>query len=163
METIKIVIVEDEEAHFHLMKRTIEKAIPGVSIEHFAEANSFIAGMDGIAPDVVIADYRMPGMDGIEFLKTFKSQHENIPVIIITGQGDEQVAVQAMKLGASDYLVKAGEFFALLPGAVQKVVREKKLQESLNKTESASRTWPNAPRTGYGKWTWKESTPTPIP
>ena len=132
---LKLVIMEDEEAHFHLMKRTIEKVIPGVSIKHFSEAHSCLAGVDSIAPDVVIADYRMPGMDGIEFLKTFKSRHANTPVIIITGQGDEQVAVQAMKLGASDYLVKAGDFFTLLPGTIQKVVREKKLQESLNKTE----------------------------
>lgn len=134
-EMLKLVIIEDEEAHFLLMKRMIEKVIPGVSIEHFFDAHSCLAGVDNIAPDLIIADYLMPGMNGIEFLKAFRPRHKDTPVIIITGQGDEQVAVQAMKLGASDYLVKTGDFVTLLPSTVEKVVHEKKLQESLNKTE----------------------------
>lgn len=53
---------------------------------------------------------------------------------MITGQGDERVAVEAMKLGAWDYLVRSGDVFTLLPGAIEKVVRERKLKEALERS-----------------------------
>jgi len=136
MEALKVVIIEDEEAHFQLMKRAIHKAFPEVGVEHFFDADACLERLDGIAPDVVIADYLMPGMNGIEFLKAFKPGHKDIPVIIITGQGDEHIAVQAMKDGASDYLVKAGDFFALVPGVIERVFQERRLRDSLERSEN---------------------------
>ncbi len=54
---------------------------------------------------------------------------------MITGQGDESIAVQAMKAGASDYVVKSPEFFRLLPSTIEKVVRKQKLKDSLDAVE----------------------------
>ena len=75
--------------------------------------------------------YLIPGMTGIEFLEALKEADQDTPVIMITGQGDQNIAVQAMKLGAWDYIVKSADFFTLLPSVVQKVVREARLKESL--------------------------------
>ena len=131
MEQLKLVIIEDEDAHFQLMKRAIIKAYPDASIHYFQEAAGCLERLDEINPDVVISDYILPGMNGIEFLKSLNREKRDIPVIMITGQGDENLAIQAMKLGAWDYLVKSGDFFTLIPSVIGKVVREWKLKESL--------------------------------
>ena len=131
MEQLTLVIIEDEEAHFQLMKRAIEKAYPFASLYYFQEAAGCIHKLDEINPDILIADYLMPGMNGIELLEYLNRKKRNIPVIIITGQGDENIAIQAMKLGAWDYLVKSGDFFTLIPSVIEKVIREWKLKDSL--------------------------------
>ena len=131
MEQLKLVIIEDDEAHYQLMKRSIIKAYPDASIHYFQEAAGCLQRLDEINPDLVMADYLLPGMNGIEFLKSLNQEKRDIPVIIITGQGDENLAIQAMKLGAWDYLVKSGDFFTLIPIVIGKVVREWKLKESL--------------------------------
>ncbi|NVM20162.1 MAG: response regulator [Desulfobacterales bacterium] len=135
MVPLKLVIIEDEEAHFQLMKRAIEKAYPLASVDYFAKAEACLERLDEISPDVIITDYLMDGMNGIEFLESLNREKTDIPVIMITGQGDEKIAIRAMKLGAWDYLVKSGDFFTLLPGVIEKVVRERKLKASLQRSE----------------------------
>jgi len=135
MEQLKLVIIEDNDAHFQLIKRAVLKAFPDISINYFQEAASCLEKLDEINPDVVIADYFLPGMNGIEFLESLNQEKIGIPVIIITGQGDENIAIQAMKLGAWDYLVKSGEFFTLIPSVIDKVVRERKIKASLEDSQ----------------------------
>ncbi|MFP5213897.1 MAG: PAS domain S-box protein, partial [Acidobacteriota bacterium] len=130
-----IVIIEDEEAHFQLMKRAIGKEIPHASILYFDDASAFLRDLPRIRPDVIFVDYLMPGMNGIDILKTLKHSGNQTPVVMITGQGDEGIAVQAMKAGAWDYLVKSPDFFKLLPSTIEKTVRERKLRASLHAME----------------------------
>ena len=139
MEQLKLIIIEDDDAHFQLMKRAIIKAYPDASIHYFQEAVSCLEMLDEINPDLVVADYLLPGMNGIEFLKSLNREKRDIPVIIITGQGDENLAIQAMKLGAWDYLVKSGDFFPLIPSVIGKVVREWKLKASLQGSQKRFR------------------------
>jgi signal transduction histidine kinase/DNA-binding NarL/FixJ family response regulator len=134
MESMQLVIIEDHEPHFELMKRAIAKEFPSVRIHHFPDAGTCLEHLDDLNPDIIVADYLMPGMNGIEFLEALKRDSLDIPVIMLTGQGNESVAVQAMKLGAWDYLVKSADIFKLLPGAVGKVVRERKLRDSLRES-----------------------------
>ena len=139
MEQLKLIIIEDDDAHFQLMKRAIIKAYPDASIHYFQEAVSCLEMLDEINPDLVVADYLLPGMNGIEFLKSLNREKRDIPVIMITGQGDENLAIQAMKLGAWDYLVKSGDFFPLIPSVIGKVVREWKLKASLQGSQKRFR------------------------
>jgi len=76
----------------------------------------------------------MPKMDGLQLLQKLKELKPETEVIVISAQGTVERAVQAMKLGASDYLVKSADIFKLLPSAVEKVVRERKLRESLRES-----------------------------
>jgi PAS domain S-box-containing protein len=135
VEPLKLIIIEDEEAHFSLMKRAITKAFPHASIYHFQDANTCLKRLDSITPNIIITDYLLPGMNGIEFLETLSQKKGDIPVIMTTGQGDENIAVRAMKLGAIDYLVKSGDFFTLLPAVIEKVVHKNRLEQSLLKSE----------------------------
>jgi len=137
--TLTLAIIEDEDAHFNLMKRAIVKDLPNTAVYHFQEPKSCLESLPEIAPAVIITDYLMPGMNGIEFIKVLNQQAVYIPVIMITGQGDEGIAASAMKLGAKDYLVKSGNFFALLPSVIEKVVSEKKISDSLREAEEKYR------------------------
>jgi signal transduction histidine kinase len=134
MEPFQIVIIEDQEAHFELMKRAIVKEFPSARIHHFPDAGTCLEHLDDLNPDIIVADYLMPGMNGIEFLEALKRDSRDTPVIMLTGQGNESIAVHAMKLGAWDYLVKSADIFKLLPGAVGRVVRERKLRDSLRES-----------------------------
>ncbi len=135
MEPLNLIIVEDEEAHYQLMRLATLKEFPSARVHHFVDAMSCLDQIDDVNPDVIIADYRMPGMDGIEFLRVLGHRNKDIPVIIITGQGDERIAVQAIKLGAWDYLVKSSDSFVLLPSLLEKVVSARRLRSSLREVE----------------------------
>ncbi len=140
MKPLKLVIIDDEEAHLQLMKRVINKAFPLASVHYFEKAAPCLEKLDEITPDVIITDYLMAGMNGIDFLEALKQENKDIPVIMITGQGDENIAVQAMKLGAWDYLVKSPNFFDLLPSIIEKVTREWKLKDTVRESEERYRT-----------------------
>lgn len=134
-ESLKLIIIEDEEAHFLLMERAIRKEFPNASIYHYSDAGAFFEQLKEIHPSAVIVDYLIPGMNGLELLERLNQEENSIPVIMITGQGDERIAVQAMKSGAWDYLVKTADFFSLLPNSIERVVRERKLRDSLRAIE----------------------------
>jgi signal transduction histidine kinase len=57
-------------------------------------------------PDIVLLDYQMPDLNGLEFLSQLRTQQTVLPVVMVTGRGDEEIAVQSMKMGAQDYIVK---------------------------------------------------------
>lgn len=154
MDHLSLVIIEDEDAHFSLMERTITEGLPNVIIHHFRDGQVCLERLAEIAPDIIITDYLMPGMNGIEFLEALGQGDMEIPVIMITGQGDENIAVRAMKLGAWDYLVKSADFFTLLPSVVEKVIREWNLKESLRRSER--RFQDLAERTS--NWLWEVDT-----
>jgi len=136
---LNILLVEDEEAHFKLMERAIAENFPHASVSHFKDANTCLEKLDEITPDIIITDYLLPGINGIEFLKALKLKNNQIPVIMITGQGDETIAAYSMKLGAWDYIVKSADFFVLLPSVIERVLREWRLKESLRKSETRFR------------------------
>ena len=84
--------------------------------------------------DVILMDYRLPDGNGVEFLKEFSQKDINSPVIMVTGEGDEQIAVQTIQLGALDYVVKRGSFYLSLPAVIEKIIREYALQESVKRS-----------------------------
>jgi DNA-binding NtrC family response regulator len=101
---MKISIVDDEKD----MRESITQwlTLSGYETESFDSASNALKYIGKEHPGIVISDIKMPGMDGIEFLKKLMVKDSTLPVILITGHGDVAMAVEAMHLGAYDFLEK---------------------------------------------------------
>ena len=102
--TMKVAIVDDEAD----MRQSISQwlALSGFDTETYTSAEEALAGLGPEFPGVVVSDVKMPGMDGMAFLKRLMSLDSGLPVIMITGHGDVPMAVEAMRVGAFDFLEK---------------------------------------------------------
>ena len=101
---MKIAIVDDEKD----MRQSISQwlALSGYDTETFASAEEALGAVGPDYPGIVISDIKMPGMDGIQFLRKLMGSDSALPVIMITGHGDVPMAVEAMRIGAFDFLEK---------------------------------------------------------
>ncbi len=84
--------------------------------------------------DAILLDYRLPDGTGLEALDGLRRRGYDTPVVMITGQGDERLAVQAMQLGAKDYLVKGSNDLHKLPALIQNTIREHHLERSVHRS-----------------------------
>jgi len=101
---MKIAIIDDERD----MRQSISQwlALSGYDTEAFASAEEALRVLGPDYPGIVVTDIKMPGMDGMQFLKRLMGTDSSLPVIMITGHGDVPMAVEAMRLGAFDFLEK---------------------------------------------------------
>jgi len=101
---MKIAIVDDEKD----MRQSISQwlSLSGFETETYASAEDALKSIGADYPGVVVSDIRMPGMDGMQFLKKLMGVDSALPVIMITGHGDVPMAVEAMRVGAFDFLEK---------------------------------------------------------
>lgn len=81
----------------------------GFAVTPFETAEHFLGALPGLGFGCVVTDIRMPEIDGIELLKRLKATASHLPVIVMTGHGDVPLAVEAMKLGAMDFIEKPFE------------------------------------------------------
>ncbi|MEY9464216.1 two-component system response regulator FixJ [Bradyrhizobium ottawaense] len=102
-----VYVIDDDAAMRDSLNFLLDSAGFGVTL--FDSAQSFIDALPGLAFGCVVSDVRMPGLDGIELLKRMKAQQSPFPILIMTGHGDVPLAVEAMKLGAVDFLEKPFE------------------------------------------------------
>jgi two-component system response regulator FixJ len=103
----KVYVIDDDEAVRDSLDFLLGSANFDVTL--FELARHFLDALPGVEFGCVISDVRMPGIDGLELLKRLKASHSTIPVLIMTGHGDVPLAVEAMKLGAVDFLEKPFE------------------------------------------------------
>lgn len=100
----------------------------GYAVTAAADGASGIAQCREIGADLVLCDLRMPGMDGLTVLGALRGEYPELPVIMISGTGEIGDAIQALKLGAADFLTKPIEDFAVLDHAVGKALERARLQ-----------------------------------
>jgi len=128
----KVYVVDDDEAMRDSLGFLLGSADFDVAI--FESAQHFLDAVSGIGFGCVLSDVRMPGIDGIELLKRLKASHSAFPVLIMTGHGDVPLAVEAMKLGAVDFVEKPFEDDRLI-GMIDAALRQ---AESSARTEAAT-------------------------
>src|SRR3954454_2059646 len=103
----KVYVIDDDEAMRDSLGFLLGSAEFDVTL--FESAQHFLDALPGVDFGCVVSDVRMPGIDGIELLKRLKASSNPYPVLIMTGHGDVPLAVNAMKLGAVDFLEKPFE------------------------------------------------------
>ena len=103
-DAMKIAIVDDEED----MRQSISQwlSLSGFNTETYSGAEEALKNINADYKGIVVSDIRMPGMDGMSFLKRLMGIDNSLPVIMITGHGDVPMAVEALKIGAYDFLEK---------------------------------------------------------
>ncbi len=131
----RILYVEDDEGLARLFTRKLEKE--GYHVSHAPTGAGGLEMLEEGTYDVLALDYMMPGMSGLDVLRSLAADGTMPPVIMITGAGDERVAIEAMKLGASDYVVKDvdGAYLELLPTVVEQALVRRRLELEKEKAE----------------------------
>lgn len=105
---LKVLIIDDSEDDRELCTRALKKAFGSdIGLVELSTGESTLEVIRKEAPNCILLDYSLPGRNGLEVLKKVRTKYKNLPVIILTGQGNETVAVKAMKLGAQDYIIKS--------------------------------------------------------
>ena len=126
-----VFLVDDDAAVCHALSVFLEAS--GYRVSTFSSAESFLEGVEGILEGVMLLDQRMTGMSGLELQQELRRRHIDLPIIFITGHGDVQMSVKAVKAGAIDFLEKPFSNEALLAS-----IREAFLQSDSHKKERES-------------------------
>jgi two-component system, LuxR family, response regulator FixJ len=139
----KVYVIDDDTAMRDSLEFLLDSS--GFDVTLFESAQDFLDALSGLAFGCVVSDVRMPGIDGIELLKHMKAADNRFPIVIMTGHGDVPLAVEAMKLGAIDFLEKPFEderLTTMIASAIRQAEpaarSEAVTQEILTRVESLS-------------------------
>ena len=137
MKPLRLLLVEDSENDARLMLRALERqglAIEGVRVETGEE---LAARLDEGSWDLVLSDYHLPRFDGLEALQLVRARDEDIPFVMVSGRGGEELAVAAMRAGANDFLLK--DHLSRLAHIVQREMRDVEIRRAQRASESELR------------------------
>ena len=135
-----ILLVEDDEPHSELIRRAFDRSATKVRLRWVStlrEAQQALSESE--MPDLVITDLRLPDGEGLTLLPESR-ERAAYAVVVMTSHGDEKVAVEAMKTGALDYVVKSEESFARMPEIVERALRTWSYIVERRRAEEALRT-----------------------
>lgn len=126
-----ILLVEDDMGLARLCIKRLVRA--GYIVDHASDGEKGLARYETGNYDVIVLDHNMPVYDGLEVIRRMAVLGSLPPIVMITGAGNEQVAVEAMKLGARDYIVKdvEGGYLDLLPTVIERALRQQSIEEHM--------------------------------
>ncbi|CAN7180346.1 response regulator [Massilia sp. LjRoot122] len=132
---LRVLLIDDNPDDRALVERELRLRIEQVAVRHISDAAMLAEALDGGGFDVAVTDYRLRWTVGTEVLREIKRRYPQVPVIMFTGSGNEEVAVDAMKEGLDDYITKTPKHYPRVPFAVigcfERVHNRARLQESL--------------------------------
>lgn len=136
---LELMIIDDNPDDRTLAIRELMKHFYDISVIEIINRTEFEEALDKGDFDIIITDYRLRWTTGLDILKEVKSKYPDIPVIMFTGTGTEEIAVEAMKRGLDDYVVKSPKHFMRLPVSVKKAIErreeQKKAEEAVKRSE----------------------------
>ncbi len=138
-ENLNILLTEDSQDDIELTQIALKK------LGHFYRLDQATTGEECLKKismkkyHLLLLDYQIPGGDGLFILKEIRKKGLDLPIIMVTGQGSEKVAVETIKQGAQDYIVKTGDYFKTLPLVIKNVVEKHKLHKEKEALEKEIR------------------------
>src|SRR5881628_1659071 len=152
--TLRILLLEDVPADAALVERHLTKSGLEFLSQRVDTRARFEEALQKFVPDIVLSDHGLPGFDGSAALELVKQRSPTLPVILVTGSLNEEKAVEFMKAGAADYILK--DHLTRLPEAIRRALRERALREEREQAVAALRESEAQYRSLF------ESTPYPI-
>jgi PAS domain S-box-containing protein len=121
---VELLHVDDDGAFLELVATHLEAAAERFEVATESDPERALERLRSSPPDCVVSDYEMPTMDGLELLRAVRETHRELPFVLFTGKGSEEIASEAVSAGVTDYIQKGGstEKFELLANRVQNAV-----------------------------------------
>ena len=133
MDKMRIMLVDDEEGFLFTTKKLLERK--GIQVITAASGHEALEKLVGESVHVVILDVKMPGMDGVAVLKAVKSRYPLVQVVMLTGHGTVESAMEGLRSGATDYLMKPIDIDELIAKAEEAFVRWQIMEEKIRIAE----------------------------
>jgi DNA-binding response OmpR family regulator len=121
---IRVLYVEDDARDADLMQSRLADDAPEFDVHVVATGQECLRRVQEAGFDLVLLDHRLPDMDGLSVLRSLAESGSHPPVVMVTGLGDNDLAVKALRLGAVNYLPKRGRYLDTLPDLLRSVLRE---------------------------------------
>lgn len=131
MTPLRILLIDDNPGDRALAIRALQPAFPSLQVIEILDQGSLKRAIQAKTFDVVVTDFQIRWTTGIDVLLAVKDRDPNIPVIMFTDTGTEEIAVEAMKLGLNDYILKRADRYTRLPGAVIRATNDAKTHAEL--------------------------------
>jgi two-component system cell cycle sensor histidine kinase/response regulator CckA len=136
--TYRVLIIDDDFAQAEMVSEFL--GIAGYQhVDHTADIHTTWLRLSEHPYDIILLDYRLPDGTGLELLDQLTHRGHQIPVVMVTGQGNERIAVQAIQHGAADYLLKSGDYMITLPALIHKTIQAHQLKLSILRTQEQIR------------------------
>jgi len=137
--TIKILLIEDNLDHIEITKRILQRTGDDYQVDLATDSRSGLKKIFQGSYDVILCDYRLPDSTALEVLKEMNKKNKDTPFIVVTSLGNEKVAVDLMKEGAYDYIVKDNVYQDTLDMVIKKVIDRYRIKEEKEKLEKQVR------------------------
>ncbi|HRV93353.1 MAG TPA: response regulator, partial [Anaerolineae bacterium] len=137
--SIRILYVDDYPFDRELVRTTLENADFDLQITEAASRSEFEEKLAQAKYDLVLSDFNILGFTGLQVLDAVWATDQTIPVIIVTGTGSEEIAVETLKRGAADYVIKSPKHIQRLPNTIKGVLEKEKLKQHNRQAEEALR------------------------
>lgn len=131
-----VLLIEDNPDHLSFEERSIQKLERVSKVVSAQSAFEAREKLHNQKVDLIILDYDLPDSDGLSFLEALMEEKNEATVVMVTGLGNERVAVRAMKLGAYDYVVKDKDYLKTLPDVIKHTLEKLKLSRSIKQIQA---------------------------
>lgn len=128
---LRILLIDDNPGDRALAIRALQPAFPSLQVIEILDQISLRRAIEAKSFDLVVTDFQIRWTTGIDVLLAVKERDPNLPVIMFTDTGTEEIAVEAMKLGLNDYILKRSDRYTRLPGAVIRALDDAKTHAEL--------------------------------
>jgi PAS domain S-box-containing protein len=137
--SIRILLIEDNPDHILFTKRILEKADEDYQLDSVSQAQEGLRRIIEENYDLILCDYRMPGLSALDILKEMRNRNKDLPFIVVTATGSEKAAVDLMKEGAYDYMLKDVLYEEALPVVIKKAIERYNTKKERERAEEALR------------------------
>lgn len=133
---IRALHVDDDETFLRLTETSLSEIDPEIQLRQITDPTAVLDGIPEGDIECVVSDHQMPQLTGVELLKRVRAAYPDLPFILFTGQGSEEVASEAISEGVTDYVSKGGglEGFELLANRVRGAVEQRRTEQALKET-----------------------------